>query len=190
MGLISETQQEGADQHHDNTTSDNQHHCNATHPAQPTQCRRPNNNPERKENIMLVVEVKETILAQKKQTQQQRLGGSSERDDDVPANYTATQPSQLNQHNAEDDHTLTKRQCQGKEEEISELYMNMYRSASQHDHNQQRPATHNKATQTTRGDTTTKIMKRPESRWIRQNTRSLTSDNRIHELIHELCELT
>ena len=60
------------------------------------------------------------------QTQPQRLGGQSERDDGVPANYTAARPTQLNQHNAEDDHSLTKRQSQGEEEENSEPYMEMY----------------------------------------------------------------
>ena len=40
------------------------------------------------------------------QTQQPRLASQSERNEEVPTNTTTTRPSELNQLNAEDDHTL------------------------------------------------------------------------------------
>ena len=76
----------------------------------------------------------------------------------------------------------------GEQEKISEQCIEMYKSTSQQNHNQQRPTTHdqthNTTTHTTRRDSTTNIIK---ITMVQKNTRSLTSDDKIHELIQELC---
>ena len=95
------------------------------------------------------------------QTQQQGPSTQSERNHDVPANITTTRRGQLNQHNSED------------EEENSEQYVEMYRSASQHNHkptttHDTQPNTHNTTTQTGHRDSTANMKKRSQSRWSRE----------------------
>ena len=157
-----------ADQHqrqHDQLQSTSRQHnpASPTHTTPTTQ-----RQTGAKENSILDVQLQKTMLA-RYHTQQQRLGCQSARDDDLPANYTATRPSQLNQRKAEDDHTLTKRHSQGRGRgklkamhgDVPISFTTRPQPTTTHD-------THNTTTQTTRRDSTTKTKKRSQSCWSRK----------------------
>ena len=80
------------------------------------------------------------------------------------------------------------------EEESTEQHTEMCRSTSLHNRNQQRdpttfdPTQKTTRTQLTRRDSTAQTSTRSPSRWSRSR-RSLTIDDRIHELVQELSEL-
>ena len=99
-------------QHHDNTTGSNRHHDTAIQPIHSTQLLTTQQRASAKETSHGVSGVKEAILARISQTQQPRLASQSERHEQVPTNnsttrpapinITTTQPSQPNQHSADD----------------------------------------------------------------------------------------
>ena len=88
---------------------------------------------------------------------------------------------------------LANSKVEEEEEEIPEQRMEMCRSDPQHNRNQREPTifnpTQKTTTQPTHRDATAKPTTWSQSRWSRKSTRSLTSDDRIHELIQELKEL-
>ena len=131
------------------------HHNNAIKPTQPTRIRRPDNT---------------TQAAHTTQCRRPATVSMQECQSDgglfwLDTTDTATRPN-----------TSTK--ARRVEEQNSEQFMETYRSLSQHDHNQQRPATHgptyNTTTQSTRRDSKNIHEETITITMVQKNTRSLT----------------